>query len=138
MTVKQFKMITGDEIMCEIIEWATDDIPELVVRNAMVIVAVDNSLSGTRYYTFKPWMTMQEGNECLIAINGGDIIAQANPTKDLLKYYYKAVENANLTEDELNEKVEDYVNKIKSILTDMGDSDQDQNVISFPGNSRLH
>jgi len=138
MTIKQFKLITGDEVICQVLEWGTDDIPELVIRNAMVVVSVDSPTSGTRYYTFKPWMVMQEGNECIITVNGGDIIAHANPTNDLLKYYYNSVENTKLSEEELDDKISDYINKVNDMINDTASDSDELNVIKFPSNSRLH
>ena len=138
MTVKQFKIITGDEIICQVVEWADDDVPELVVRNALVIVSVDSPATGTRYYTFKPWITMQEGDECLITINAQDIVAQANPPTELLKYYYNAVNNANLTEQEIDDKVEKYIKKVKAMIEHSSIDSDAPNVIEFPGNTRIH
>ena len=132
------QLITGDEIICQVIEWPDDDISELVIRNAMVVVSIDSPSSGTRYYTFKPWMTMQEGDECLITINGGDIVAQANPTNDLIKYYYNSISKSNLTDEEIDENIEDYINAVKSIVEKtLMDSDE-LNIIKFPGNNKVH
>jgi len=135
MRVKQFKMVTGDEIICEVVQWDDDENPELVTRNVMKIVSVN--AAGSSYHTLKNWMIMQEGNESYVVINGDHISAQSNPTEEMLKYYYRAVENANLSEEELNAKIDKYINELKTLIAG-GDSDQPANVVTFPGGRNIH
>lgn len=136
--IKQFKLANGEEIICEVVEWADEENVDLVVRNALNLVVVDDDLKHVRYYNLKPWMTMQEGDEVFMTLNTNHIISVGNPTSKLLKYFYEAVENSNLSEEEISKKIDDYVNKLKAKMSELGD-DSDSNVIRFrPDKNKLH
>ena len=51
----QFKFSSGQEIVCEVMEWPTDGEKDIIVRNAMAIVMGETS-DGERVYVFKPWV----------------------------------------------------------------------------------
>jgi hypothetical protein len=136
--IKQFKLANGEEIICEVVEWADEENVDLVVRNALNLVVVDDDHKHVRYYNLKPWMTMQEGDEVFMTLNTNHIISVGNPTSKLLKYFYEAVENSNLSEEEISKKIDDYVNKLKAKMSELGD-DSDSNVIRFrPDKNKLH
>ena len=134
--IKQFKMTTGDEIICEVIEWSTEDNPDIVVRKALQIVCIDDDTKGVRYYNFKPWMTMQEGDDVFLCINSEHIIAEGNPTAMILKYFLDAVEVNNLSEEDIQERIDSYIEKMKDQLQS-AEGDSDSNVILFDRN-KLH
>ena len=135
--IKQFKLANGDEIICEVIEWATDETPDLVIRRALRLNVFDDDTRGVRYYHFKPWMMMQEGDDVFLTLNSNHIISEANPITKVLQNYYEAIKNAEMTEEEIAEKIEEHVADLKRrtlMLKDAmeGDSDGFDNIIEFP------
>ena len=143
--VKQFILSNGDEIVCEVVEWADDVEVDMVVRRAYRIVTVDDPVKGVRFFTLRPWLLMQSGNDLFNTINSQHIIAEANPTQQLLDQYRSAIRDAEMDQEELlNERVEraakrfkDMQDRIKQVELDFGDNppeqlmDSNDNVIQF-------
>lgn len=140
--IRQFKLTNGDEILCEVIDWADEDDPDLVVRHALKIVRRE-SATGMAYYTFAPWMVFQEGDDVYQTINSVHVIGEASPTKDMLKQYFIARDH---DEESAKQQVEEYKKQLETAIDTMRASIQQQlsgdsdtvNVISFPGKGKLH
>lgn len=138
--LKQFKLVGGEEIICEILEDLEDD---LIVRYALKIVKMEVALDRT-YYMFKNWMVFQEKSGDTIALNKYQIVGIANPSITILKEYISAVKIILL--DKNKEEEEDENNPIEAFLRKMmemnnedgGDSGQPSNVISFRDRTRFH
>ena len=139
--IKQFKLSSGEEIVCEVVEWANDEEPDLVVRNSFKLLAYSNPSTSTKYYTFTPWMIFQDQHDMLQVINSVHIIAEANPSAKLLEQYFIAVNNENENEQAIKDKLDEYLAKLRTLLTEqenLYDSDDPNNkIIAFPSR-RLH
>jgi hypothetical protein len=89
--VKQFKLTNGDELLCEVLDWAEEGQKEIVVRNALCIEPFwdfDNPENG-KYYTFRPFMHYNESNEDIIILNSDHVISVSNPPQPLVEQYVK-------------------------------------------------
>lgn len=128
-SIRQFKLTNGDEIVCDVVEWPDIDNDDngLVVRNAYKIFMI-NTLAPTenRYYQFRPWLIYQDNKEFFQIINADHIVAEATPSEELLLYYYRIVNESQGNDEEM-------INEFMS----ENDSDLD-NLIKFPGNTKLH
>lgn len=137
--IKHFKLTSGEEIICEVIEWADEENVDLVIRRAVKLNILDDDTKGIRYYNLKPWMTMQEGDDMFITLNSNHIISEANPTGVILKHFYECVENAKLTEEEISKKIDNYVEQLKAKIENAVDDELENNVIRFrPNKDKLH
>lgn len=137
MTYMQFKLTSGEEILCQVLEDDEDDV-NIVVRQTMEIIAAEN-FSGMRFYTFRPWMTYQVNSEYMQLVNTSHIVGEAKPDKLLLQQYLKVVEDAEKDvkekEVEFEKKYEQLMEKIDAMHKD----DSKDNVIHFnPDKSKLH
>ena len=132
--IKQFKLTTGDEIICEIMEWDTEENPSLVVRGSFKIISMDDIARGVRFFSFRPWLIFQDDPELLQTINSMHIISEAIPSEEIIKQYDKVVIKlkkafskdkviANIAEDEV---FEFFTNEIKSL------DSSSNNIINFP------
>ena len=138
-TVKQFKLNSGEEIVCEILEYADEDYYDLLIRRAFEIKCIMGP-DQTRYYAMKPWMTVSEGKDNLISLNTSSIIGEANPSSPVMKHYLKAVQESEMTPKEIKERLQKILSeKIdeEEVLMDEGDiEDIDNmnrsNIIDFP------
>ena len=139
MTFTQFRLSNGDEIVAQVVQEPEDDNDvNLVVRNAMMIVRMENVRAGYRYYSFRPWMSYQISDNYYQLLNYSHIIGEAKPDEILLQQYVKAVklaqeEENNATDyDEVNS---DELDALRNALQDaMSEDDPDSdtdNVISF-------
>jgi hypothetical protein len=138
--IKQFKLTNGSEVLCEIIEWVEEDYREIVVRNCMEIIKVQNTQEV--YYIFRPWMHYVESNEDLSVINSDHIVVTANPHPGLLLQYDWAVRDAHVAAEERMEaykserldNLDKITRKMKSLMEEDGtiDSSQPTNIIPFP------
>lgn len=141
----QFKLSNGDELIAEVID-REDDYTNVVVRNAMKIVTLENPESGYRYYSFRPWMVYQDQPQMLQLINQSHIVGEAQPNELLLIQYNKAVEleetSAEERKQEVEKKLKDIEDSIKDILNNPDryvDSDgPDLNVVKFDPSKKLH
>ena len=137
--VRQLKLVTGEEILCEILDWADEQEGDIVIRNAFKVKSRDDDIRGLRYFSLKPWMVFQEGDDVFITLNIMNVVAQAKPTQKILDQYDQAVINSNLTEEDINNKIEEYIRKLHGRDDMDDDSDDDfNNLIYFPGTDKLH
>lgn len=139
-SIRQFKLTNGDEIVCDVVEWpdVDDEHNGLVVRNAYKIFML-NTLNPTenRYYQFRPWLVYQDNKEFFQIINADHIVAEATPADELLVHYYRIVND--ITDDNLEEKLEELAKTLKEYMSDENLNDSDSgNLIKFPGKRNLH
>ena len=82
--LKQFKMSSGDEIVCEVVEYNDNDVI------AKKVIQIDSQIldEGTRAYVMRPWMLYQDGIEQFTIITKSNILATAIPTDGLIHQYY--------------------------------------------------
>lgn len=124
--VRQFKISSGDEVVCEVVAWPEhEDDGAIVVRNVYQLVS--NIADDVKYYGFRPWMVFQSGAQVFQSINVDHIIADATPSTTLLKYYHDTV--ANLAEEEGDDHSDE-----EAPL----DAPADGNLVTFPGKPRIH
>ena len=116
--VKQLKLVTGDEVICEILE---EDEHDIIIRNVLSIHF--NALEdGSRMWTFKLFMCYQDDPDRFVLVKVDKIVAIANPIKELLQQYVSAIKNIMVDEDgDIHQMEEEY----------MMDSDS-SNVLKFP------
>ena len=58
--VRQFKLSNNEEIVCEVIEWPTEEEPTMVIKRPMKVITMENYKEGSRYFAFRPWLIFQE------------------------------------------------------------------------------
>lgn len=123
MTVRQFKLANGEEIVCEVVEWNDADTDDIVIRKAMKIQAYDDLEEGMRYFTFKPWMAFETNPEVVNVLNAAYILGEHDPCDMAFKYWSETV--AELT-------VEPSSGMDSPLDSDLSDDENlDGNVISF-------
>ena len=128
-SVKQFKLNNGEEIVCEILEYADDEYYDLLIRRAFEIKCIMGP-DYTRYYAMKPWMTTAEGKDNFISLNAASIIGEVNPSEPVMKHYQNAVRESEMSNEEIARKMMDQVKKYESELEE---DTPTSNIISFPG-----
>jgi len=118
--IKQFKLSSGEEIVCDVIEWqdVEGDDPNIVVRNAYCLLQLGTK-KGVNYYQFSPWMVYQNDPEFFQVINSMHILGEANPPKALLEQYISVVTADTLTDEEIGDKMQGYINNLKLVLQDL-------------------
>ena len=119
--IKHMKLSNGTEIVADIVEWPTEEEHSFVIRNVYEIHCVDNELTG-RFFQFRTWMVYQDQQQ-LQVLNPEFVMAEANPTEELLKHYYNAIEAKELTDEELAQRMKEHMKtkrlpkkKIQTIL----------------------
>lgn len=98
MNIKQIKLVTGEEVVCEVV---SEDEWEIVIRNAVTIVS-RAAPQGYRFYTFRVFMVYQESNDNLIVLRQDKLVSYAHPTEDLLREYAKAIIELNAIDEKLS------------------------------------
>ena len=69
--IKQFKLSSGEEIICEVVQWDDADTAAIIIRAGMQLVENSNFKSGIRLYTFRPWLAFNENPAILQSLNSG-------------------------------------------------------------------
>lgn len=88
MTIKQFKLTNNEEIICEVIEWNTgDDAGDILVKQALRVITVEDYQRGWRFFAFRPWMSFQDDPASMQTINSSHVIVTTSPSKNILKHY---------------------------------------------------
>ena len=158
---KQFKLTSGEELICELVEANDTDegITDVIIRRAMKIVTTDDLEENTRYYTFKPYVTFQDDTTDLIALNSVHIVSESTPSEVVMTHYASALSDADKfnkirkstsvslaeVQSKLKELTEDEMDKFLEIkLAEIEDSDLDpldsqaSNVIQFKPRDTYH
>lgn len=94
--IKQLKLVSGEEIICEIIEETDDD---LIVRAPLAIQFHTNDDS-TRMWTFRLFMCYQDDPERFVLVKIDKIMGIANPIHELVKQYIRGVEEMYMFDEE--------------------------------------
>lgn len=161
--IRQFKLTNDDEIICEVLEYSTQDNAAMVIRGALRLVCVEDFSRNIRFYAFRPWMGFNDNTELLQTLNSDHIICDASPSDEMLSYYastlQKLKENSekktkadmplddiakhaeDMDEDEFEAFLEEYIltNSPDKIQLDSNrDSDQGENIIQFKPKGTVH
>ena len=109
---RQFKLANGEEIICEVLEWDTEDNANIVVRKSMKLVPMEDD-GDIRYYSFRPWMVTQFKFEDIQMVNSTHIVGEADPSKLMIEQY-------NMICDELGDShevnsVEEFMDKVEDL-----------------------
>jgi len=135
--VNQFKLASGDEIICEVIEWDSEENESLiVVRNIFSIHTVETQMA--RMHALRPYMCFQIGSGSFQTLSLDHIIVQALPSLEMLKQYQSAVSQEETDTDEINKKIDDYINQMREAISSEEDLEIDENIIKFPNKDKLH
>jgi len=86
-SVKHLKLVTGEELVCELMSETGDSI---VIRNALALIEKDLS-TGDKYYAFKTFMVYQDSPQNVIIIFFDKIMSIAVPTEEMQRQYTGAI-----------------------------------------------
>lgn len=88
----QFKLSNGSEIICEVIEWPSEDDKEdqLIIRNALTILNVEYD-DGEKGYIFRPWIHFMEEGKEYVLLNNNHIISINRPSEYLIDQYHSSL-----------------------------------------------
>ena len=142
--IKQFKLTNDDEIICEVLEWDTDENAAMVMRAPLRIIQGVDAERGIRFFAFRPWMGFAEDPELLHTVNASHIIGEVTPSDALLKHYgatikkmlkYQAMQKTDFDMDELGEmdeeELEEYIQYHLNQNEKELDEDLGENVVKF-------
>ena len=158
---RQFKLTNNDEIICEVLQWDTQDNAAILVKGALKILNFDDLSRGVRLFAFRPWMGLQDDIDLYQTINAAHVIGEVLPSDNLMKYYNRTLKEIksmmekkrypDLDLDEVLQKFpadgtdEEFDNYISDVLArpeDLNDSsdptNNHDNVIKFKPKGTLH
>lgn len=146
--VRQLKLASGEEILCEVVQWQEGDDYEILVRKAMRLIMMENG-EGMKYYAFRPWMVYQESSDDLLIINSTHIVGLGFPTDSLMIQWHEAVADMQemyvvresehtekygkqvSAEEQMRDRVQSAADKIDDYIERMGGDSASDNVISL-------
>jgi len=85
----QFKLTSGEEIICQVADWAEETGEDYIVKNAMCVVQRIVDDKATKYM-FKPWFALVENSSQFVCIAKEHIVACCSPNSQLLGEYGRA------------------------------------------------
>ena len=127
--VRQIVLSNGQELLCEVVQWPDMEIDEqevMIIRKAAKIIIQENFEQGTRWFTFRPFMTYQDDNSSLCPLMPYHIITIGHPSQVLKNQYTKYLKL--LASEENNIKAEDPFQYFKE---GADSDDRFENVIPF-------
>lgn len=87
MSYKQIKITTGEEIVCKVIDFESDNTGEtMVIMDAYILISEEDYKNGIRYYSFKPFMMWQEKDQPII-LNAYNVISIIKPHDVIVNQY---------------------------------------------------
>lgn len=147
LELRQFKTTSGEEVICEVMQWAEGYESEVLVKNAMKLVLQEPS-DGVKYYSFRPWMVYQEHPDDIIVLNMNNVVGIGFPPETLLEQYFSAVAdmsevnaarelefNKSFDEETQKGKREKVRDKVEEYLSRM---DSGNNIINLFDPNKIH
>jgi len=117
MTIKQFKLISNEEIICEVVDSGDTSQSQIVAKRILKVHVGEDYNNGIRYYSFKPWISFQDRINDFSVITTNHIVGQTTPSESLRKHYNSAVEEVERDED----RKQTY--NLDELISDAGDID---------------
>ncbi len=105
--VKQLRLISGEELLCEIIDVQWDEQvgeESFVMRAAYTLVSQEDFENGYRYYTFRPFMMHIHDPSHVLVLNSAAVICLTNPHQTVIDQYIKHMQVFRNEERERIEK----------------------------------
>jgi hypothetical protein len=140
--VRQFVLVSGDEIVCEVVEWDAEDSEEIVVRNMYKIISIEVSSEGIRYHTFRPFMCMQNDEMMFQTLNPYHIMSTAIPAKSMIDQYETNLSLNKESFEEVKKELDDRIRELKERFgiddEEEPEIDPDSKVIKFTPKDKLH
>jgi hypothetical protein len=143
--IKQFKLSNDDEIICEVLEWDSDENAAILIRAALRIIQGIDPDTKMRFFAFRPWMGFQDNPELMQTINAGHVIGEATPSEDLLRHYATTIteqieasknKKPDLPLDDVygmdDEELADYLADKYATVDEELEMETNGNVITFP------
>ena len=126
--VRQIVLSNGQELLCEVVQWPDldhDDHEVMIIRKAAKIIIQENFEQGTRWFTFRPFMTYQDDTSSLCSLMPYHIITIGHPS-EVLRNQYKKYLKLLATEENENKA------EVPFQYFQVGDSDMPpDNVLEF-------
>jgi hypothetical protein len=121
--VKHLKLITGEELVCELMSETGDS---LIIRNALSLIEKDLS-NGGKYYAFKTFMVYQDSPQNVMIVFFDKIMSVAVPTEEMYASYGAAIKEMNEynEEQELKQKDRDEWENDLSLEDFLNEMDRD-------------
>ena len=121
MNVRQLKLITGEEILCDLVTSEFNEYDEeiLFVKSAYSLVSTEDFENQVRFYTFRPFMMHQYETDKLLALNSGAVICAVIPDKKVIEQYALHIDQFRTEDEEIG------------IDTDNDDEPTDPNIVKF-------
>lgn len=143
--VVQLKLSSGDEIICEVMEWPDPNGNEMIIRNAMTMT-YSFDMDNEQMFGLRPWFTMVENENEYIIINVNHVTGTARPSSTYFKEYRSALNHMHemgkkrkLEHDqELIRQEKRFLDALEKISARISDEDyasldsSSDNVIPFP------
>jgi len=138
--IVQMKLTSGNEVVCQVLEWPEEGSNQLIVRNALAIVNIEFDDSNDRMYMFVPWLHFAEGDKNYVLINTDHVMASSKPTDYLIDQYKIAVFETNefsrkRVEDHAKRK-EEGLQKLEQAIRNKIEEEDYDNVVRFPGSDK--
>jgi hypothetical protein len=150
LEIRQFKLATDDENICEVVEYHEED-DAIVIRKTMKLVMMDNMANGVRYYAFRPFMMYQLEPDSFQVVNCQHIVAEAAPSQDIIHEYFKALENSLIDDDTSEENMDEIrretkrqwdayqKTKVQTMKEYFSSDSSNENIIRFtPPKDKMH
>ncbi len=133
--IRQFKLVTGEEIVCNVVEWNDPQVDDnIVIKNAMQITygalnAEPGQTQANRAAILVPWFLHQIEPDTVQTLNLAHATAEAMPGAQVLDYYLSTI-NLMLTPEDDEFPVEDYDRYIE----EMEDLDPEKDITDIDSN----
>ena len=154
---RQFKLTNNDEVICEVLQWDSEDNAAILVKGALKILNFDDLSRGVRLFAFRPWMGLQNDIDLYQTINAAHVIGEVLPSDSLMKYYNKTMTELKTMSDKkrypdldlddvlqrfpvdgTDQEFDQYLSDVLRPSDDYHDSDMPENVIKFKPKGTLH
>ena len=121
MTPRHIKLISGEEVLLNVVQYEEDEWGRemMLATSAYSLIAQEDYDSGTRFYTFRPFMMQVTNPTHIMSINTDAIICMTIPS-DIVKEQYETYVNLpdNIPEPSTDKESEE-------------DNSEDMNVVRF-------
>jgi hypothetical protein len=135
MELAQFKLVNGEEVICQVAEFPSEDENQYIVFNAFSVRSILNE-DYTMSYGLSPWMMLVENTNDYIVVSASHILSIVKPTIFMKLEYNEALKSTLMAAQERLSRIKE---RAAEILDSSGSEESKSNIVTFPfGKDTIH